>query len=36
MGWREGYRARGTEEVVPDERQGTAVNVFLPGNTAGA
>jgi NADH-quinone oxidoreductase subunit B len=36
MGWRDGYRARGTEEVVPDERQGTAVNVFLPGNTAGA
>ncbi|MEA2368970.1 MAG: NADH-quinone oxidoreductase subunit [Thermoleophilaceae bacterium] len=36
MGWREGYGARGTEEVVADERQGTAVNVFLPGNTAGA
>jgi NADH-quinone oxidoreductase subunit B len=36
MGWREGYGARGTEEVVPDERQGTAVNVFKPGNTAGA
>jgi NADH-quinone oxidoreductase subunit B len=38
MGWRDGYRARGTEEVVPDESDtaGTAVNVFLPGNTAGA
>ena len=36
MGWRDGYQARGTEEVVPDERQDTAVNVFKPGNTAGA
>jgi NADH-quinone oxidoreductase subunit B len=36
MGWREGYHARGTEEVVPAERQDAAVNVFLPGNTAGA
>jgi NADH-quinone oxidoreductase subunit B len=36
MGWREGYNARGTEEVLPDERQETAINVFKPGNTAGA
>ena len=36
MGWREGYGARGTEEVVPDSDQETAVNVFRPGNTAGA
>jgi NADH-quinone oxidoreductase subunit B len=36
MGWREGYNARGTEEVLPDERQETAINVFRPGNTAGA
>jgi NADH-quinone oxidoreductase subunit B len=45
MGWREGYGARGTEEVVPAEsdpadaspgRQ-SAVNVFLPGhNTTSA
>jgi NADH-quinone oxidoreductase subunit B len=45
MGWREGYGARGTEEVVPDDQSDpagppalhpTAVNVFRPGNTAGA
>jgi NADH-quinone oxidoreductase subunit B len=39
MGWREGYGARGTEEVVPDENdlgQDSAINVFRPGNTAGA
>ena len=36
MGWREGHRARGTEEVVPAADQDTAVNVFLPGNTGGA
>jgi NADH-quinone oxidoreductase subunit B len=37
MGWREGYGARGTEEVVPsDEATGAAINVFKPGNTAGA
>jgi NADH-quinone oxidoreductase subunit B len=35
-GWRDGYHARGTEEVVPDEHQDTAVNVFKPRNTAGA
>jgi NADH-quinone oxidoreductase subunit B len=36
MGWREGHHAHGTEEVVAAERQETAVNVFRPGNTAGA
>jgi NADH-quinone oxidoreductase subunit B len=39
MGWRDGYGARGTEEVVPEESDptsGTAINVFKPGNTAGA
>jgi len=38
MGWREGYGARGTEEVVPaDDTQDSAVNVFVPrSNTAGA
>jgi NADH-quinone oxidoreductase subunit B len=37
MGWREGYGARGTEEVVPsDEETDTAINVFRGGNTAGA
>ncbi|HEY0344487.1 MAG TPA: NADH-quinone oxidoreductase subunit B family protein [Solirubrobacteraceae bacterium] len=35
-GWRDGYHARGTEEVVPAEHQDTAVNVFKPRNTAGA
>ena len=38
MGWREGYGARGTEEVFAsdDPAQDTAINVFRPGNTAGA
>jgi NADH-quinone oxidoreductase subunit B len=38
MGWREGYGARGTEEVVPgtEPTATNAINVFLPGNTAGA
>jgi NADH-quinone oxidoreductase subunit B len=36
MGWREGYGARGTEEVLAEEGQETAINVFRPGNTAGA
>ena len=38
MGWREGYGARGTEEVFPEEgsAQETAINVFRSGNTAGA
>ena len=31
MGWREGYGARGTEEIVPAEGQESAVNVFVPG-----
>ncbi len=36
MGWRDGYRARGTEEVLPGEDQDTAVNVFANEDTAGA
>ena len=36
MGWREGHHAHGTEEVVAGDHQETAVNVFRPGNTAGA
>ena len=37
LGWRDGYRARGTEELVPsDEDTEAAVNVFQPGNTLGA
>src|SRR4051794_22074450 len=38
MGWREGYGARGTEEVVSsDASPDSAVNVFVPrSNTAGA
>ena len=38
MGWRAGYEAYGTEEVVPAEGQETAVNVFrqTPGGGAGA
>jgi NADH-quinone oxidoreductase subunit B len=36
MGWRERYNARGTEEIVPAGAQATAVNVFKPGDTAGA
>ena len=39
LGWRDGYGARGTEEVVPtgsDPTHPTAVNVFRPGNTASA
>jgi NADH-quinone oxidoreductase subunit B len=36
MGWRDAHAARGTEEVVPAERQDSAVNVFKPRNTAGA
>jgi NADH-quinone oxidoreductase subunit B len=36
MGWRERYNARGTEEIVPAGEQATAVNVFKPGDTAGA
>jgi NADH-quinone oxidoreductase subunit B len=40
QGWRERYRAEGTEEVVdaplPGESGADAVNVFGPGDTAGA
>jgi NADH-quinone oxidoreductase subunit B len=36
MGWRDRYHARGTEEIVPAGEQATAVNVFKPGDTAGA
>jgi NADH-quinone oxidoreductase subunit B len=40
QGWRDRYRARGTEEVVdaplPGEPGADAVNVFAPGDTAGA
>jgi NADH-quinone oxidoreductase subunit B len=38
-GWRERYGAVGTEEVVPvpdDTDPAAAVNVFAPGDTAGA
>jgi len=39
MGWRDGYGARGTEEVVPSDESDpaqSAINVFQPGNTLGA
>jgi NADH-quinone oxidoreductase subunit B len=39
MGWRAGHGAYGTEEILPgadEEGQETAINVFRPGNTAGA
>src|ERR1044072_4343803 len=38
LGWREGDGARGTEEVLAEEgsAQESAINVFRPGNTAGA
>jgi NADH-quinone oxidoreductase subunit B len=37
MGWRERYNAHGTEELVPDSpTDSAAVNVFPPGDTAGA
>jgi NADH-quinone oxidoreductase subunit B len=40
QGWRDRYRARGTEEVIdapmPGEPGADAVNVFAPGDTAGA
>ena len=37
-GWRERYGAEGTEELLTAEAQGadTAVNIFKPGDTAGA
>jgi NADH-quinone oxidoreductase subunit B len=37
LGWRERYNAVGTEELVPDApTDSPAVNVFAPGDTAGA
>jgi NADH-quinone oxidoreductase subunit B len=36
MSWRERYGARGTEEVLPESAAANAVNVPLPGDTAGA
>ena len=37
LGWRERYNAVGTEELVPDApTESPAVNVFQPGDTAGA
>jgi NADH-quinone oxidoreductase subunit B len=36
MGSRDRYNARGTEEILPGAEPGTAVNVFKPGDTAGA
>jgi hypothetical protein len=36
MGWRDRYAARGTEEIVRGPDQEAAVNVFRPGDTAGA
>jgi NADH-quinone oxidoreductase subunit B len=38
LGWRERYNAHGTEELVerPEEEPAVAVNVFQPGDTAGA
>ncbi|MEA2316041.1 MAG: NADH-quinone oxidoreductase subunit [Solirubrobacteraceae bacterium] len=37
MGWRDRYNAVGTEEIVPGAAgQDAAVNVFKPGDTAGA
>ncbi len=38
MGWRAGHEAYGTEEIVPDEGQESAVNVFRqsPGSAQGA
>jgi NADH-quinone oxidoreductase subunit B len=40
QGWRERYRARGTEELIeaplPGEGEPAADSVFLPGDTAGA
>jgi NADH-quinone oxidoreductase subunit B len=39
LGWRDRYDARGTEEILPATLAGdqaAAVNVFRPGDTAGA
>ena len=36
-GWRDRYAAQGTEEILEDTRpEGAAVNVYRPGDTAGA
>jgi NADH-quinone oxidoreductase subunit B len=35
-GWRERYDAVGTEELLPEEGAGADINVFAPGDTAGA
>jgi NADH-quinone oxidoreductase subunit B len=37
LGWRQRYNAVGTEELLPEtSEESTAVNVFPPGDTAGA
>jgi NADH-quinone oxidoreductase subunit B len=36
LGWRQRYDAVGTEEILPGPDQATAINVALPGDTAGA
>jgi NADH-quinone oxidoreductase subunit B len=36
LGWRQRYDAVGTEEIVPAPDQAAAINVALPGDTAGA
>ena len=37
LGWRERYNAEGTEELVAESpTDGPAINVFQPGDTAGA
>jgi NADH-quinone oxidoreductase subunit B len=35
-GWRDRYDAVGTEELLPEETGGEEVNIFKPGDTAGA
>ena len=35
-GWRERYGAEGTEELLPEQASGAPINVFRPGDTAGA
>ncbi len=36
LGWRQRYNAVGTEEILPAPDQAAAINVGLPGDTAGA
>jgi NADH-quinone oxidoreductase subunit B len=36
LGWRRRYGAEGTEEILPAAGQDAAINVALPGDTAGA